>query len=85
MPGRYDAARLPRTHPAGSGDQQTERTIMGNVAVAEELAGSDELDELYRLDASETDPEDDGEDGEDDDSEDDGDGEGVGPEEMPHE
>lgn len=58
---------------------------MGNVAVAEELAGSDELDELYRLDASETDPEDDGEDGEDDDSEDDGDGEGVGPEEMPHE
>ena len=32
---------------------------MGNVAVAEELAGSDELDELYRLDASETGPEDD--------------------------
>ena len=32
---------------------------MGNVAVAEELAGSDELDELYRLDASEPVPEDD--------------------------
>jgi hypothetical protein len=31
---------------------------MGNVAVAEELAGSDELDELYRLDASESEPED---------------------------
>ena len=32
---------------------------MGNLAVAEELAGSDELDELYQLDASETEPEDD--------------------------
>ena len=31
---------------------------MGNTAVAEELAGSDELEELYRLDASETEPED---------------------------
>ena len=31
---------------------------MGNLAVAEELAGSDELEELYRLDASETEPED---------------------------
>ena len=30
---------------------------MGHVAVAEELAGSDELEELYRLDASETGPE----------------------------
>ena len=27
---------------------------MGNAAVAEELPGADELDELYRLDASET-------------------------------
>ena len=34
---------------------------MGNAAVAEELVGSDELDELYRLDASETEPEDDDE------------------------
>jgi hypothetical protein len=30
---------------------------MGNLAAAEELAGSDELEELYRLDASETEPE----------------------------
>jgi hypothetical protein len=30
---------------------------MGNLAVAEELAGSDELEELYPLDASETGPE----------------------------
>jgi hypothetical protein len=30
---------------------------MGNVAVAEELAGSDGLDELRRLDASEPEPE----------------------------
>ena len=33
---------------------------MGNAVVAEELAGSDELDELYKLDASETEPEDEG-------------------------
>jgi hypothetical protein len=30
---------------------------MGNAAVAEELSGADELDELYRLDASEPEPE----------------------------
>ncbi len=41
---------------------------MGNAAVAEELVGSDELDELYRLDASETEPEDD-EEGDDEDEE----------------
>jgi hypothetical protein len=35
---------------------------MGNLAVAEELAGSDELEELYRLDASDTEPEEDEED-----------------------
>ena len=29
---------------------------MGNLAVAEELTGSDELEELYRLDASDTEP-----------------------------
>jgi hypothetical protein len=54
---------------------------MGNVAVAEEFAGSDELDELYRLDASELEPEpepgeDQGDTGEDD--------EESGPEAMPH-
>jgi hypothetical protein len=30
---------------------------MGNLGTAEELAGSDELEELYRLDATETAPE----------------------------
>ncbi len=53
---------------------------MGNVAVAEELAGSDDLDEIFRLDASETEPEDD----EDDDYEDEDDeDEGIQPDEMP--
>jgi hypothetical protein len=56
---------------------------MGNAAVAE-LTGSDELDELYRLDLSETVPEDD-EDDEDDDQDDEDEGEGVKPEGMPHE
>jgi hypothetical protein len=59
---------------------------MGNVAVAEDLVGSDELDELYRLDLSETEPEDgEDDDDKDDDEEDDGDGTGVKPEGMPHE
>ena len=54
---------------------------MGNAAVAEELLGADELDELYRLDASEPEPEDDG-DGDEDEDEDDAD---EGDEEMqPH-
>jgi len=63
----------------------SERTIMGNVAVAEELAGSDERDELYRLDASEPDPEPEPEpdpDGDEDDP-DEGDEESE-PEAMPH-
>lgn len=59
---------------------------MGNVAVAEELAGRDELDELYRLDASESDPEDEpddeAQDDEDQDDEHEG-GEGIKPEGMP--
>jgi len=53
---------------------------MMNAAVAEELPGVDELDELYRLDASETEPEDDDQ----DEDEDDQDEEGIEPEEMPH-
>lgn len=64
---------------------------MGTAVVAEELPDADELEELYRLDASEPEPEgedeDDGDgdgDGEDDDGEDDGDGE-FKPGEMPHE
>ncbi len=52
---------------------------MGNAAVAVELPGAEELDELYRLDASETEPE-----PEDDDEDEDEDEEGVQPEEMPH-
>jgi hypothetical protein len=52
---------------------------MGNLAVAEELAGSDELDELFKLNATETEPEDDEQD-EDEDDEDDG----VKPDEFPH-
>jgi len=59
---------------------------MGNVTVTEELAGSDELEELYRLDASETGPEDD-EDEDDsqggDDSQGEDDDEGIKPDEMP--
>ena len=59
---------------------------MGNVAVAEELAGSDELEELYRLDASESEPEDEPDDEDDQDDEDEDDeGTGIKPEGMPHE
>jgi hypothetical protein len=61
---------------------------MGNVTVAEELAGSDELDELYRLDASESEPEAEPDDDEnqDDENQDDEDENEVGikPEGMPH-
>lgn len=56
---------------------------MGNVAVAGELAGADTLEELYRLDATETEPDEDGEDDEDEDDEGEDD-EGIGPEEIPH-
>ena len=56
---------------------------MGNVAVAEELAGRDELDELYRLDASESEPEGEPDDDETQDDEDDNE-EVAEPEGMPH-
>jgi hypothetical protein len=60
---------------------------MGNVAVTRELAGADELEELYKLDASETGPEsepDEDEDtGEDQDTGDDDDEE-FKPGDMPH-
>ena len=57
---------------------------MGNAAVAEELPGADELHELYRLDASEPEPEDDGdEDDEDEEDTDEGD-EIVQPHGIPH-
>jgi hypothetical protein len=51
---------------------------MGNAAFAEELAGIDELEELYKLDASESEPEDDEEDDEDDEEDD------EEPEVVPH-
>jgi hypothetical protein len=53
---------------------------MGNVAVADELAGADALEELYRLDATETEPDNDDEDEDDEDECD----EGMDPEEIPH-
>jgi hypothetical protein len=85
MLGRYDATRLPR---AFVGDLWNERVIMGNAAVAQELLpGSDELDELYRLDASEIEPEEPEEDDEDEDDDENGDGDGGGPfdpEDRPH-
>jgi Ran GTPase-activating protein (RanGAP) involved in mRNA processing and transport len=46
-----------------------ERIIMGNSALAEELLSAEELDELYKLDASESDPDDDEDDDEDEDDE----------------
>jgi len=85
MPGRYDATPLPRTFVGGLWN---ERVIMGNAAVAEELLpGSDELDELYRLDASETGPEEPEEDDEDDDDDENENEDGGGtfdPEDRPH-
>ncbi len=57
---------------------------MGNAAVAEELPSADELDELYRLDASESEPEDDEDDYEDDDEEDGEDDGGMKPDDIPH-
>ncbi len=51
---------------------------MGNAAVAEVLADTEDLDELYKLSASETEPEDD----EDDDDDDEGEGEDK-PDVMP--
>jgi hypothetical protein len=50
---------------------------MANVAVVGELAGSDELDELYKLTGSETEPEPEDEDDEDEDEE-------FEPDDIPH-
>jgi hypothetical protein len=58
---------------------------MGNAAVAEELPSAEELEELYRLDLTETEPEDEGDEDDDgDDGDEDDDGDGMHPEEMPH-
>jgi len=56
---------------------------MVNAAMAGELPGADELDEIYRLDATETEPESEPEDDEDLDEEDDDEGE-IKPEGIPH-
>jgi len=53
---------------------------MGNAAVAEVLAGTEDLDELYKLSASETGPEDDDD---EDDEEDDDEDDGIEPDVMP--
>jgi hypothetical protein len=58
-------------YPPGSGGQASERTIMAKVAVAEELTGIDELEELWELKASEADSEDDDEDDDEDEEDDD--------------
>ena len=57
--------------PLGPGAMKKERIIMGNAALAEELVSAEELDELYKLDASESEPEDDDEEDEGDDEGDD--------------
>jgi hypothetical protein len=54
---------------------------MGNAAMAEELPGADELDELYRLDASEPEPEPEPDEDEDETAEGD---EELKPEGIPH-
>jgi len=59
---------------------------MGNAAIAEELPGTGELDELFRLSASESSPEDDEDEDEDDlaeDDDDDEDEEEIHPDDMP--
>lgn len=62
---------------------------MGTVTMAGELTGRDELEQLWRLDASESAPEeDDGEDDDTDDDEEEDDGEDGGepfkPRDIPH-
>lgn len=76
----------PRIYPSDIGGLEIERTIMGNATVAQELAGIDELDELYKLNATETEPED-GEENEEDGEEEHGGTEpepDVGPDVMGH-
>lgn len=61
-----------------------EKITMGNASIAGELASADELEELFELDASETDPENDEDDDEDDDEDEDDGDKGLDPEEIPH-
>lgn len=72
-----------RVSPYSFGGPRKREVNMGNAAVIEELAASDELDELYRLDASESDPEAEPE-AEPDQDDADGAEEGAEPEGMPH-
>jgi hypothetical protein len=72
--------RVPRIYPSDTGAWKIERTIMGNAAVAGELAGIDDLEELYKLSASENEPEDDEDDEEDEEEDED---EGMKPGVMP--
>jgi hypothetical protein len=58
---------------------------MGNTAAAEELAGLDELEELYELNASESEPEDEDDDDDEEEEEDDDEDGGLQPEDTPHE
>jgi hypothetical protein len=75
-------------HPSGSGARKAKGPPLGTVTIAGELVGRDELEELWKLDASENAPEED--DGEDDDTdtdvdEDDEDGgEPFKPKDIPH-
>ena len=55
---------------------------MGNIAVAEVLAGTEDLDELYKLSASETEPEPEDDEDEDEDEDDEDDDE-IKPDDMP--
>src|ERR1700676_560393 len=46
-----------RIYPSRGRKQGNERTSMGNIVIVGDLPGIDELEELYRLDASEIEPE----------------------------
>jgi len=70
---RYDAARLPPYSSRWGRGPCNERIIMSNATLAEELVSTEELDELYKLDASENDPEDEEDEEDDEDDEDDDD------------
>ena len=79
----------PRMHPSGSGARKSKGPPLGTVTIAEELAGRDALEELWKLDASESAPEED--DGEDDgdtdtdvDEDDEDGGEPFKPKDIPH-
>jgi hypothetical protein len=68
--------------PRASFGARKERVIVGYAAIAEELRpGVDALDELYRLDASETGPEEEGEEEEEEEEEED---ETFKPADRPH-